>query len=231
MAEGARIPEFGKPAKDTRNPRISGMTSALVSSKILRVADEVRALTARGEKICDLTVRDFSPRHFPIPETLAAAIHAALKTETNYPPADGVLALRESVRRFYARELGLSYPTESVMIAGGSRPLIYAVFRTVCDPGDRVVYSVPSWNNNHYTHMVGATAVPVPCTAAQRFLPDRESLRGLLSGARLLSLNSPLNPTGTAITADALAGICDAVLEENRRREAGGERPLYLMYD
>src|SRR5262245_41494563 len=231
MAESARIPDLGKPAGDTGPPRVSAMASALVGSEILRIAGEIRALTARGEAICDLTVGDFNPRHFPIPETLAASIHAALETQTNYPPADGVLDLREAVRRFYARELGLAYPTESVMIAGGSRPLIYAIFRTVCDPGDRVVYSVPSWNNNHYTHMVGGLGVPVACSAEHRFLPDRESLHALLPGARLLSLNSPLNPTGTAITPDALAGICDAVLEQNRRRDAVGERPLYLMYD
>jgi aspartate aminotransferase len=43
-------------------------------------------------------------------------------------------------------------------------------------------------------------------------------------------LNSPVNPTGTMVHADALAAICDLVLEENARR-AGRERPLYLLYD
>jgi len=43
-------------------------------------------------------------------------------------------------------------------------------------------------------------------------------------------LNSPLNPSGTAFTAEALAEICDLVLEENARR-GPGERPLYLLYD
>ena len=50
-------------------------------------------------------------------------------------------------------------------------------------------------------------------------------------GARLLCLNSPLNPTGTAFERDALLGICEAILEENEARERRGERPLYLMYD
>src|SRR5262249_37084232 len=120
---------------------------------------------------------------------------------------------------------------ESVLIAGGARPLIYAIYRAVCDPGDRVVYPVPSWNNNHYVHMLGAVGVPVVCRAEDRFMPTREALHGVLSGARLLCINSPLTPTGTAISAEALMGICEAVLEENARREADGERPLYLMYD
>ena len=53
----------------------------------------------------------------------------------------------------------------------------------------------------------------------------------MLPGARLLALNSPLNPTGTAFSADALARISDLVLAENARRKPLGERPLYVMYD
>jgi aspartate aminotransferase len=100
----------------------------------------------------------------------------------------------------------------------------------VVDPGDRVVFPVPSWNNNHYCHLTGAIAVPVATSRDTTFLPTRELLAPVIRGARLLSLNSPLNPTGTAFSAEALSGICDLVLEENARR-GSGERPLYLMYD
>jgi aspartate aminotransferase len=51
-----------------------------------------------------------------------------------------------------------------------------------------------------------------------------------MRGARLLALNSPLNPTGTAFTAESLGAICDLVLEENARRSAA-EGPLYVLYD
>jgi aspartate aminotransferase len=75
-----------------------------------------------------------------------------------------------------------------------------------------------------------AEAVTVPCDASTAFLPTRDALAGALRGARLLALNSPLNPTGTAFGAAQLAEICDLVLEENARR-GPDERPLYLMYD
>jgi aspartate aminotransferase len=52
----------------------------------------------------------------------------------------------------------------------------------------------------------------------------------LLRNARLLALNSPLNPTGTVFDGPQLGAICDLVLEENARRPAA-ERPLYVMYD
>jgi aspartate aminotransferase len=51
-----------------------------------------------------------------------------------------------------------------------------------------------------------------------------------LPGARLLVLNSPVNPTGTAFDAATLGAICDAVVAENARRSPE-EPPLYLLYD
>jgi aspartate aminotransferase len=212
--------------------RISEMVASLSGSEILRIAGEIRTLVAAGKPVCDLTVGDFSPRQFPIPTVLKDGIVAALEHgETNYPPASGLAELRGAVRRFYARELGLEYPVESIVITGGSRPAIDATYRTLVDPGDRVLCPVPSWNNNHYVHLTGGVAVPIRCGPAERFLPRPEDVRLLLAGARLLALNSPLNPAGTAFTADALERICDLVLEENARRTPRGERPLYLMYD
>jgi len=210
---------------------VSGMAGGLVGSEILRIAAEVRALQGSGREVLDLTVGDFAPAQFRIPRGLEERIASALRAgETNYPPSSGMPRLRESVARLLLRELGLEYPLPGVMIAGGARPLIYATYRALVDPGETVVYPVPSWNNNHYSHLVGARSVVVPATPERRFLPDAASLRPHLEGARLLALCSPLNPTGTAFAAEDLAAIADLVLDENRRRGPGA-RPLYLMYD
>jgi aspartate aminotransferase len=212
--------------------RVGSMATGLMGSEILKIAGEIRALVAAGQSVCDLTVGDFSPKQFPIPARLREAIRAALdRGETNYPPSTGILELRQAVRRFYAARLGLDYPLESILVAGGSRPITYTMYRALVDPGDRVVYPVPSWNNNHYVHMAGAVGVPVPCGPETRFMPTRDALREALPGARLLCLNSPLNPAGTAIDRDALLGVCEAILAENEAREGRGERPLYLLYD
>ncbi|HEY0782878.1 MAG TPA: aminotransferase class I/II-fold pyridoxal phosphate-dependent enzyme, partial [Thermoanaerobaculia bacterium] len=226
LAEYVKTPDASVPA------RLSRSAQGLKGSEILRIAAEIRALVASGRRVCDLTVGDFNPRYFPIPKVLETALQAAIaRGETNYPPANGVLELRQAVARFYARELGLEYPVESVLIVGGARPSIHAIFQTVCDPGDRVVYGVPSWNNNHYVHLVGAVDVPIACTPEHRFMPTREAIAAELPNARLLCLNTPLNPTGTAIERGALLGLCEAVLEENERRLARSERPLYVLYD
>jgi len=212
--------------------RVGAMAGALIGSEILKIAADIRALVAGGREICNLTVGDFDPKQFPIPARLKAGIVEALeKGETNYPPSDGVPALRQAVAAFYARELGLAYPVESVLIAGGARPLLYGIFRTVLDPGDRVVYPVPSWNNNHYAHLADAEPVPIACQREHLFLPTEDEIAPVLGDARLLCLNSPLNPAGTAISGERLRAIGDLVLAENRARGKRGARPLYLLYD
>jgi aspartate aminotransferase len=214
-----------------RAARPSALAGSLIGSEILKIAADVRALAADGRDLCNLTVGDFSPAEFRIPELLEQGIVDALRRgETNYPPSDGILPLREAVRSLYRRELGFTPELSSVIITAGSRPGIYAAYRSLVDPGDRVVYPTPSWNNNHYVHLSSAEGVAVPCDASSRFMPTRASLERAVRGARMLCLCSPQNPAGTALTADELRGICELVVEENVRR-GPSERPLYLLYD
>ena len=205
--------------------------AGLVGSRILAIADEVRALQASGRQICNLSIGDFDPREFPIPRPLLERIEGALRRgETNYPPSAGMPALRAQISALYAREFGLAVPAESIVVTGGARPGLFATYQLTVDRGDRVVFPVPSWNNDHYCELAGATAVPIECSSETAFLPTAATVARAIRGARLLVLNSPGNPTGTAFDAATLGAICDAVLEENGRRSAE-EPPLYLLYD
>lgn len=216
----------------TADTGLSSLARGVVGSEILKIAGEVRALKAKGVEVCNLTVGDFDPAYFPIPDFLLEGTRQALaEGHTNYPPSDGVLPLREAVLRYYERELGLTYPLDAVLITGGARPLLYGAYRTLVDPGDVVVYPVPSWNNNHYAYLSGAKAVELPVAADSNFFPTLEQLLPHLGEARLLCLNSPLNPTGTMIDRELLREISLAVVAENDRRQGTGERPLWFVYD
>jgi aspartate aminotransferase len=211
---------------------VSAMAKGLVGSEILKIAAEIRAKIAAGQNVVNLTVGDFKPSVFGIPAGLKAAIAEAYeKGETNYPPSDGVPEMRQAVRQFYLDRLGLDYSTNSIVIAGGVRPVIYCTYRTLLDPGETLAYPVPSWNNNHYTWLVGAKGQPIIAHRDTNFLPTAADIKPHLAGTRVLILNSPLNPAGTAYGEAELTRIVEMILDENGRRAAAGQRPLMLLYD
>jgi aspartate aminotransferase len=222
--------DFGSPQVLTAS--LSTLAKTTKGSDILRIAAEIRALKATGRPLCNLTIGDFDSAQFSIPEPWRAGIGQALAAgRTNYPPPDGVPALRQAVCHLYARELGLDYPVESVVVASGARPLLYGVYRCLLDPGDVVIYPVPSWNNGYYAQLVGARAVELAAGRSENFFPLPEALDEHLGVARLVALNSPLNPTGTVISPDVLAALCERVVSENERRQRKGQKSLWLCYD
>lgn len=211
---------------------LSALARGVQGSVILKIAAEIRAMKARGEDVCNLTVGDFDPAFFPIPEALDEEIRKALSAgQTNYPASDGILPLREAIAAWYRRDLGIDYPVDGILVAAGARPILYGIYRTLLDPGDSVLYPVPSWNNDHYVHLSGARAVEIPVHASSNFFPTAEQLAPHLGNARILVLNSPANPTGTVIAPNELRSLGELVLAENRHRAWRGRRPLYLVFD
>ena len=207
------------------------MAAGLSGSEIIRIGNQVSEQVRQGANICNLTIGDFDPKIFPIPTGLTAGIIQAYKDgQTNYPPAAGVGELRQAVADFLKTRQGLIYSPNDILVAGGSRPLIYATYRALVDPGDRVIFPLPSWNNNHYCHLVDATPVAVTTRPENDFMPTAADLAPHVAGATLLALCSPLNPTGTIFTKAGLEEICELVIAENKRR-GPDEKPLYILYD
>ncbi|HEX7151020.1 MAG TPA: aminotransferase class I/II-fold pyridoxal phosphate-dependent enzyme [Thermoanaerobaculia bacterium] len=211
---------------------LSSLAQGLTGSEVLKIAGEIRTLIAQGKSICNLTVGDFSSTEFRIPKGLEQLIIEALAAgHTNYPPSDGTMELRKAVVAFYKERMGLDYPVESIVIAGGSRPIIFAAYAAVVDPGDKVIYPTPSWNNNHYTYLLRGEPVELVVGPETNFLPTAAMLRPHVRDARLICINTPLNPTGTVMAREEVEAIAQLVVDENERRASVNERPLFLMWD
>ncbi len=210
---------------------LSQLAETLIGSEIVRLGGEIKEKIRQGAHIYNFTVGDFDPAIFPIPKELEQGIiEAYQKHYTNYPAAEGNLDLRETLSAFIQERQKLNYSINEIVVAAGGRPLIYTIFRTVCDKGDKVIYAVPSWNNNHYTHFIEGEHVVIETTEQTHFMPTAEAIRPHIKNASLLSLCSPQNPTGTTFRKEELEAICDLVLEENNRR-GPNEKKLYVMYD
>ena len=142
--------------------------------------------------------------------------------QTNYPPSDGVIGLREAVARYYGKHLGLSYPVESVLITGGARPLLYGSYRTVLDPGDAAVYPVPSWNNNHYSYLCGARAGRDPGARRDQLLPHAGGARGRTWRRAPAAHQLAAQPDGHG---DRSRRSCSASASWSSRRTGGARGP------
>lgn len=212
-------------------PKLSHLAETLIGSEIVKLGNAISERIRQGEKIYNFTIGDFDPSIFPIPSALEELIVESYRNRnTSYPAAEGVLDLRNAVSSFLKDREGLDYAANEIQIASGGRPLIYTVFKAIVDKGDKVIYGVPSWNNNHYTHMTDAEHCVIDCKAENDFMPTADDIRKHIKGATLICICTPQNPTGTTLSKTAMEEICDLIIEENNSREADAKK-LYLMFD
>jgi aspartate aminotransferase len=211
--------------------RLSTLAESLIGSEIVKLGNEIKDKIRQGQKIYNYTIGDFDSNLFPIPAELQLLITDAYKQGyTTYPPAEGIIELREAVSKFLLQREGISYSTSEILIAAGGRPLIYGAYRAIVDKGDKVIYPVPSWNNNHYVHFTEGEHVMIETTKENNFMPTAAEIQPHLKGAALLAVCSPLNPTGTTFPKEELETICDLIVAENNSR-GPNEKKLYLLYD
>ena len=211
--------------------KLSTLAETLIGSEIVRLGGVIKEKIKAGDNIYNYTIGDFDSSQFPIPTLLEKEIKEAYENGyTNYPAADGELDLRNAVSGFLKSYEDLDYNTSEILIAAGGRPLIYAAYRAIVDKGDKVIYPVPSWNNNHYTHFTEGEHKIIEATRETNFMPTADQIRPHVKGASLIALCSPLNPTGTVFGKEELEKICDVIIEENASR-GENEKKLYLLYD
>lgn len=211
---------------------LSKTAQELIPSGIRKISDKVNERIEKGEKIFNLTIGDFNPKVFPIPSVLKDEIKKAYdEAQTNYPPSDGVAGLRKAVSQYIKERGGFDYGTDEIVIGSGARPLTYTLMKTLVDPGEKIVYPAPSWNNNCYVQLIDAVPVTVLTKFENNFVPTAEELKPHLRDAALLALNSPQNPSGTVFTKEELKKVLDLVVNENKMRAKENRKPLYIFYD
>lgn len=211
--------------------KLSHLAETLIGSEIVKLGNAINERIRNGETIYNFTIGDFDPQVFPIPSELETLIiESYQKHYTNYPAAEGILELRKAISTFIQEWEGIHYDTHEIQVASGGRPLIYALFKVIVDKRDKVIYGVPSWNNNHYVHLTDGEHCLIDCLPENNFMPTVADIKKNIEGATLICLCTPQNPTGTTLSRNALQEICELIIAENNKRSAH-EKKLYLMFD
>lgn len=155
---------------------------------------------------------------FDTPEVIKnEAVNALKRGETKYTPASGNLNLKEAVCFKMARDHGLKYSANQVIICCGAKHALYNLFQVICDPGDEVIIPAPYWvSYSEQVALAGAKSVIIPTDEAGSFKMTAEQFRAAITPKTVaLILNSPSNPTGAVYNRQELAEIAAVAVEKN----------------
>jgi methionine transaminase len=163
------------------------------------------------------------PDFQPHPELIDLVQRAMGKGLNQYAPMQGVPLLRERI----AQKIRLLYgatvdPDTEVTITSGATEALYAAITAVVRPGDEVIVIEPAYDAyGPAIDLNRGVAVFVPMTFPG-YAVDWERLgRAVSPRTRLIILNSPHNPTGTALGEDDMAALTAIVASHD----------LYLLSD
>lgn len=189
--------------------RLAERMSRLGTESAFEVLARARALEAQGRKIIHLEIGepDFeTPAHIG-----QAAVEALQAGFTHYVPAPGLAETREAVASWLSRTGRLETTPDRVIVAPGAKPIMWFLMLATCQEGDEVIYPDPGFPMyESIASFVGAKPVPLPLREENQFRPDPEELASLVTPrTRLLVLNSPHNPCGSALS----RADCEAIAE------------------
>jgi methionine aminotransferase len=130
-----------------------------------------------------------------------------------YPPMQGVPALRQAIAARYADVYGTSYdPDTDVTVTSGATEAIFDAVAALVHPGDEVIVLEPCYDS--YVPAIelnGGTPVVVSMLLPD-YRIDWDAVRDAITPrTRLLMINSPHNPTGSIITASDIAALTSLI--------------------
>ena len=202
--------------RDMTEIRLAERMGRLGTESAFEVLARAKALEAAGKHVIHLEIGE---PDFPTATHIAdAAVEALRGGQTHYVPAPGIPALREAVAAFLeatGRLRGIS--PDRVVVTPGAKPIMFFSILALCGAGDEVLYPDPGFPMyESIAAFAGATPVPVPLREANGFRIDVAELASLITPrSKLLILNSPHNPCGSALTRDDCAAIAELALRHN----------------
>ncbi len=185
----------------------------LGTESAFEVLARARALEAQGKEIIHLEIGepDFeTPRHI-----VEAGMQAISDGFTHYAPTAGLPELREAIARNSREVRGTDTDPANIVVTPGAKPIMFYVLLALAEPGVEVIYPNPGFPI--YESMIkfsGATPVAMQLMEETGYHPDIDALPGLITDkTRLVIINSPENPCGSALTKEELEKIAGIVMQ------------------
>ncbi len=168
-----------------------------------------QALEAQGRDIIHLEIGQ--PDFETYSHVALAGVRAIVSGKTRYNPPSGVPALREALAQDAGRRRGMRFSPGQVVVAPGTKPLLFLPLLALLEPGDEVIYPDPGFPSYEAAiGLAGAKPVPVPLVEEAGYDLDLAALETAIGPrSRLIILNSPGNPTGGVHPPATLARVAE----------------------
>jgi len=183
--------------------------SAPILSPTLAANEKVQKLRAQGKQVFHM---GFGQAPFPVHPRLVTALQQRAH-EKDYLPVGGLPELQQAVLQHQARLTGIDPDAYDVLVAPGSKLILYAAQMAIA--GD-ILLPVPSWvSYAPQARMLGQNVVPVVASVSDKGLTlNADTLQTAVEDARArglnptkLLINFPGNPTGITISESQLISI------------------------
>ena len=184
---------------------------------VMDVMAAAARLEAAGARVIHLEVGQPAA---PAPSCAIDAARTALAGRLSYTETLGIPSLRARIARFYGEQYGIEIDSRRVVATTGSSAGFILAFLALFEPSDRVAVAVPGYPPyRHILKALGCEAVLIETTDATRWSITPQMLRDVHRRTPLAGVlvASPANPTGTMMTAEALADLMHAAEGEGIR--------------
>jgi len=181
-------------------------------SLTIAISTVARRLIAEGKNVISLSQGE---PDFDTPRNIKdAAIRALEAGETKYTDVSGTPALRRAVATMFARESGIDYKPEEIIISTGAKQVLFNAMLATLNAGDEVIIPSPCWvSYPDIVTLADGSPVLVPCGQNNGFKLRAEDLEAAITPkTRWFMLNNPCNPTGAAYSAEDLKPICQMLM-------------------
>jgi aspartate aminotransferase len=198
----------------TATSPLSRRALACAPSPTLAITAKANQMKADG---LDVIAFGAGEPDFDTPEHVKqAAVDALAKGYTKYTPSAGIPALKKAISEKFAKDNGLEYGPNQIIVSCGGKHSLYNVFQAICDEGDEVVIPAPYWvSYPEQAKLAGATPVIIETTDADGFAPTIEQIRGAVSPrTKVFVLNSPSNPTGAMWPEATVRALAEMAVEQ-----------------
>jgi len=187
--------------------QLSAKVAAIAPSATLEITNKAKKMQREGIDVISLSIGepDFdTPKHIT-----DACIDALRKGETHYAPSNGIPELLAAISGKIVKENKFACEPDQVIVTCGAKDAIYEGMEAVLNPGDEVILPTPAWvSYEPCVQMAGGKTVLHPVNQ-KTFQLDDSILEKVTNKTKMISINSPSNPSGAVFDKKSMKLVAD----------------------